>query len=91
MALLLSAFGDQRIEGQSLDERRYAHRVEALSRQEHEAHEIAERISEDQDLMVMPPFERPMAWLCVPIGPRPLRWALTMVASTMAYSMSGSF
>ena len=31
MALLSNAFGDQRIEGQSLDDRRYAHRVEALS------------------------------------------------------------
>lgn len=70
MALLLSAFGDQRIEGQSRDERRYAHHVEALSRQEHETHEIAERISEGQDLVVVPPFQRPMAWLCAPLlGP----------------------
>lgn len=46
------------------------HRVEALSRQEHEAREIAERISEGQDLVVMPLFERPMAWHCVPLlGP----------------------
>src|SRR5580704_7895553 len=37
---------DQRIEGQSLNERWHSHRVEALSRQKHEAHEIAERISE---------------------------------------------
>ena len=46
------------------------HRVEALSRQEHEAHEIAERISEGQDLVVLPPFELLTAWLYVPLlGP----------------------
>src|SRR6201996_5278667 len=83
--------GDQRIEGQSLDERRHAHRVEALSRQKYEAHEIAERISKRQDfgghaalrtadcLALSPPF-----------APCPWRWTLTMGASTMAYSMSGS-
>jgi hypothetical protein len=41
--------GDQRVEDQSLDERRHAHRVKALSRQKYEAHEIAERIGERQD------------------------------------------
>src|SRR5271156_488379 len=83
--------GDQRVECQSFDERWHAHRVEALSRQKHEAHEIAERISEGQDfgghaalrtadrLALRPPF-----------APCPWRWTLTMVASTMAYSMSGS-
>src|ERR1700761_5269863 len=83
--------GDQRIEGQSLDERRHAHRVEALSRQKYEAHEIAERISKRQDfgghaalrtadcLALSPPF-----------APCPWRWTLTMGASTMAYSISGS-
>ena len=44
-----SLVGDQRIEGHALDERRNANCVEALSRQQHEAHEIAERISERQD------------------------------------------
>jgi len=60
--------GDQRVEGQSLDERRDAHRVKALSWQKHEAHEIAERISERKDfrghaafraadrLVLRPPF-----------------------------------
>lgn len=33
--------GDQRVEGQFLDEWLHAHRVEALSGQQHEAHEIA--------------------------------------------------
>jgi hypothetical protein len=41
--------GDQRVEDQSLDERRHAHRVEALSWQKYEAHEIAEGIGERQD------------------------------------------
>jgi len=41
--------GDQRVEGQSLDERRHTHCVEALSWQKHEAYEIAERIGERQD------------------------------------------
>jgi hypothetical protein len=45
--------GDQCVEGQSLDERRHAHRVEALSRQEHEAHEIAERIVSARILVVV--------------------------------------
>ena len=50
MALLSNALvGDQRVEGQSLDERRNANRVETLPRHEHEAHEIAERIGERQD------------------------------------------
>lgn len=41
--------GDQRLEGQPFDERRSADRVEALSGQQHETHEIAERIGERQD------------------------------------------
>jgi hypothetical protein len=41
--------GDQCVEGQSLNEQRYAHRLEALSRRKHEVHEIAERIGERQD------------------------------------------
>jgi hypothetical protein len=64
--------GDQRVEDQSLDERRHAHRVEAVSRQKHEAHEIAERIGEGQDLVVIPPFERPIACFWVPLL-RPVR------------------
>ena len=60
--------GDQCVEGQSLDERRHAHCVEALSWQEHEAHKITERIGECQNfgghaafraadgLVLSPPF-----------------------------------
>lgn len=61
--------GDQRVEGQSLDEGRHAYRVEALSRQKHEGHEIAERIAGARILVVMPPFEWPIAWLCLPLLP----------------------
>ena len=86
-----SLVGDQRAEGQAIDERRHADGVEAVSWQQDEAHEIAEGIGEGQDfgghaafgaadgLALSPPFE-----------PCPWRWTLTMVASTMAYSISGS-
>ena len=92
MALLskaLSAISASNVD--TLDERRNADRVEALSRQQHEAHEIAERVGERQD------FGRHAAFgaadglaLSPPFAPCPWRWTLTMVASTMAYSMSGS-
>src|SRR6201997_4485950 len=82
--------GDQRVEGQSLDERRHAHRVEALSGQQHEAHEIAERVGERQDFGGHAAFRTADGLaLSPPFAPCPWRWTLTMVASTMAYSMSG--
>src|ERR1700738_5655261 len=65
--------------------------VEALSRQKHEAHEIAERISEGQDFgghAALRTADR--LALSPPFAPCPWRWALTLAASTMAYSMSGS-
>src|ERR1700732_167003 len=82
--------GDQRAELDPLDERRDTDGVEALSRQQHESDEIAQRVGEGQDLgrhaalgaadglILSPPF-----------APCPWRWTLTIVASTMAYSMSG--
>src|SRR3981189_2618768 len=83
--------GDQRVEGQSVDEWRHAHRVEALSRQKHEPHEIAERIGEGQDFGGHAAFRTADGLaLGPPFAPCPWRWTLTMVASTMAYSMSGS-
>src|SRR5688572_13199958 len=72
---------DQRPEGDPVDERRHANRVEALPGQEHEAHEIAERVRQSHDLggqaasgtadglTQSPPF-----------APCPWRWTLTMVA-----------
>src|SRR5690348_4203057 len=83
--------GDQRVEGQSLDERRHAHRVEALPRQKHEAHEIAKRIGQRQDFGGHAAFRTAdRLALGPPFAPCPWRWTLTIVASTMAYSMSGS-
>ena len=67
-----------------------ANGIEAMAGQQHEAHEVAERIGQRQDfgghaavraaygLALSPPF-----------APWPWRWTLTMVASIMAYSMSG--
>src|SRR3546814_16458852 len=84
-------FGYQRAEAETVDERRHSDGVEAVAGQQDEAHEIAESIGERQDLgrhaalgaadglAPSPPF-----------APWPWRWTLTMVASTMAYSMSGS-
>src|ERR1700741_3375545 len=81
----------KRVKGQSLDERRPAHGVEALSRQKHEAHEIAERIGERQDFGGHPAFRTANRLaLGPPFAPCPWRWTLTMVASTIAYSISGS-
>src|SRR5262249_30439110 len=83
--------GDQRVEDQSLDERRHAHRVEAMSWQKHEAHEIAERIGEGQDFGGHPAFRTAdRLFLGPPFAPCPWRWTLTIVVSTMAYSMSES-
>src|SRR4029453_15835135 len=83
--------GDQRVKSQSLDERRHAHRIEALPWQKHEAHEIAERIGEGQDLGGHAAFRAAdRLALGPPFAPCPWRWTLTMVASTIAYSMSGS-
>ena len=72
MAFLSNRFvGNQRVEGQFLDGRRHAQRVEALSRQKYEAHEMTERIGERQDfgdhaalrtadrLALSPPFGGP--------------------------------
>src|SRR3954451_11429875 len=83
--------GDQGAEFDALDQRRDPDRIEALSGQQHKADEIAQGIGEGQDfgchaalgtadgLARSPPF-----------APCPWRCTLTMVASTMAYSMSGS-
>ncbi len=44
-----------------------AHGVEAMTRQEREANQITQRVGERQILVVMPPLERPAAWLEVPL------------------------
>ena len=50
MALLSKAFGDQRREGEALDQRGQADGVKALPGEEREAHEIAKRVGEGEDL-----------------------------------------
>jgi hypothetical protein len=78
-------------EGETVDERSDAHRIETMAGQENEADEIAERVGQSQN------FGRHAAFgtadglaLSPPFAPCPWRWTLTMVASTMAYSMSGA-
>src|SRR5260370_10421813 len=83
--------GDQRAEFNAVDERWDADRIGALSRQQHESDEIAERIGERQDLGRHAPLGAADGLApSPPFAPCPWRWTLTMVASTMAYSMSGS-
>src|SRR5208282_1956328 len=83
--------GDERVELQSLDQRRDADGVETLPRQEYETHEVAERIGERKDFGGHAAFGAANGLaLSPPFAPCPGRWTLTMVASTMAYSMSGS-
>src|SRR5436190_24202205 len=83
--------GDQRAEFDPRDERRNADGIEALPRQQHESDEVAQGVGEGED------FGRHAALgfadglaLSPPFAPCPWRWTLTMVASTMAYSISGS-
>src|SRR3954464_5856906 len=82
---------DQRAECDPVDERRHADRVEPLPWQEHEAHEVAERVGEGQDLGGQAAFGAADGLaLRPPLAPCPWRWTFTMVASTRAYSRSGS-
>src|SRR5208282_5890801 len=82
--------GDQSIEGEAVDERGNADRIETMAGQENEAHEIAERIGEGEDLGRHAALGAADGLaLSPPFAPWPWRWTLTMVASTMAYSMSG--
>ena len=92
MALLSNALSAiSAAKAQPVDERRDTDRVEALSRQQHETDEIAERVGERQNLGRHAAFRASNGLaLSPPFAPWPWRWTLTMVASTMAYSMSGS-
>src|SRR5256885_7046325 len=83
--------GDQGIEVDAIEQRRNTDRIEALSRQKDKAHQVAQGIGQRQD------FGRHAAFGAAdglarspPFAPCPWRWTLTMVASTMAYSMPGS-
>src|SRR5215217_6852387 len=91
MAFESNALSAIRASKNAVNERREADRVEALPRQKHEAHEIAERISQGHDLGGHAAFGAPDGLArSPPFAPCPWRWTLTMVASTMAYSISGS-
>src|SRR5450631_104575 len=82
--------GDQSAEGEAIDERRDTDRIETMAGQENEAHEITERIGEGEDLGRQAALGAADGLaLSPPFAPWPWRWTLTMVASTMAYSMSG--
>src|SRR3712207_2096990 len=82
---------EQGAEGDALDQRRHADRVMALARQQHEAHQVAQRVHQGDDLggqaatgaadglRLSPPFAPLAFW-----------WAVTMVPSIRAYSKSGS-
>src|SRR3546814_478836 len=83
--------GDQRAERDAVDERRHADRIETVARQQLEAHAIAERVGEGEDLGGHAASGAAYGLaLSPPFAPWPWRWTLTMVASNMAYSMSGS-
>src|SRR3954454_24292025 len=83
--------GDQGAEFDALDQRRDPDGVEALSGKQHKADEVAESVGEGQDFgrHAAPGAADGLA-RSPPFAPCPWRWTLTMVASTMAYSISGS-
>ena len=74
-----------------MDQRRHADGVMALSRQQDKADEIAEGVREREDLGRQAALGLAYGLaLSPPFAPCPWWWTLTMVASTMAYSISGS-
>ena len=73
------------------DKRRDTNGVIAIGRHQHETYKVSKRIDQSKD------FGRPTALglayglaLRPPFAPIPWRWTFTIVASTMAYSISGS-
>ena len=83
--------GDQPSEFDALDQRRHAQGVEAVTRQQLEAHQVAERVGQGDDLRA-PAAARAAYRLALspPFAPCPWRWTLTMLPSIIAYSRSGS-
>src|SRR5215218_7823111 len=82
---------EQGVEGDALDQRRHADGVVPLAGQQHEAHQIAERVGEGDDLGGQAATRAPDGLaLGPPLAPLALWWAVTMVPSTRAYSKSGS-
>src|SRR3954452_17510703 len=78
---------DQRPKGEPVEERRHADRVEPLPPQEHEAHQMTERVGERQDFGGQAALGAAHGLTrSPPLAPCPWRWTFTMVASAMAYS-----
>src|SRR5258705_5159044 len=83
--------GDEALKGETVDERSNPHRIEAMAGQENEADEIAQCVGQRQNFGGHAAFGTADGLaLRPPFAPCPWRWTLTMVASTMAYSMSGA-
>jgi hypothetical protein len=82
--------GDEALKGDTVDKRSNPHGIETMAGQQNKADEIAQCVGQRQN------FSRHAAFgtadslaLRPPFAPCPWRWTLTIVASTMAYSMSG--
>jgi hypothetical protein len=58
-----SLVGDQRVKLDAIDQGSDAYRVEALSRQSTKRTRLPSASARVRILVVIPPFERPMAWL----------------------------
>ena len=86
-----SLVGDQPSERDAVDQRRDAQGVEAVARQQLEAHQVAEGIGQGDDLRA-PAAARAAYGLAFspPFAPCPWRWTLTMLPSIIANSRSGS-
>ena len=83
--------GDQPAEVDAADQRRHAQGIEAVTRQQLEAHQVAERVGQGDDLRA-PAAARAAYGLALspPFAPCPWRWTLTMLPSIIANSRSGS-
>ncbi len=55
--------GEECTELDAVDEWSHADSIEAVAGQQVEANKVVKRIGQGQILVVMPPLERPMAWL----------------------------
>src|ERR671916_809570 len=86
-----SLVAEQGAEGDALDQRRHADAVVPLAGQQEEAHQVAERVGEGDDLGGQAAARAPDGLASgPPLAPLALWWAVTMVPSTRAYSKSGS-
>ena len=83
--------GQQRAEGNAPDQRRDPFHVMRLTWQQHEPHEVAERIHQRHDLRRQSAARTPDGLsLSPPFAPIAFWWTKTIVPSMSAYSKSGS-